>query len=880
MRLLYQCLSRLIDAPMADAIVGDLEELRRSRGRVARTALAVLFYFAGARLREIARGVRASGQGTGHDFRNAVRMVRRAPAFVLAASIVLTLGIGASTAIFSVAYGVSLRPLPYPDPDRLIRIYESNPASGKPKEDVSEPAFHEWRVGAPSLASAALYTDPRTRFLEGASEQPIVTMAVSPAFFEVLGVGPALGAGFRPEREYTSAARREVVVSHGAWQRLFGNDPGIVGRTFQFADDKDAWRIVGVMPASFAFDAPVDFWQPLLLQQPLGSRVMRNWRYDNVVARLRSDVSLGQARAELETVAARLAREFPAQHGGWTVTVESLHESIVGNFGRIAWLLLATVSVVLLVTYLNVGGLLVARAVGRERETSVRAALGASTWRLLRLWLAEATVLGGIGAVSGVLLAWLAVRALKAAAPPGIPRLDSIAIDLPTLGVAVLSSLVAVGFFALAPGRSRRDTLVDGLRTGSAGAGDNRTWQFARLALTFAQCAGAAALVVLALMLTRSFMKLATFDLGWTPDRVLSLSAAPPMARELRRPWFRYVEWSDRLIARLEATPGIERAAITTQIPLSPQPVLAILARGRGKGANDEARWPAIRHHVSDGYFDVMNMHAVQGRLFDRTDRFGEAQVNRTEPAERGVAVVTESTARTLWPGQSPIGQALWCADIDNVTWREVIGVVADVQFLGVGETPAVHIFVPWTQTTIGAPKLVVRGAGDAAAMIPLVRGILQDVEPGTRVHSVAPLETLVSRATAQPRFTSQLVAAFGVLSLLLAAVGIYGTLSYLVSARMREIGIRLALGARPREVLTMMLWRGFVPALTGGAVGLAFAIALGTVFRALLFQIEPADAMSVAAGAVLLSGVALAASLGPARRASRVDPTTALRSE
>jgi predicted permease len=370
-------------------------------------------------------------------------------------------------------------------------------------------------------------------------------------------------------------------------------------------------------------------------------------------------------------------------------------------------------------------------------------------------------------------------------------------------------------------------------------------------------------------------------DLGWQPEDVVSVTLSPPMPRELRRPWFRYVEWSDRLTRRLEAAPGVARAAITTQVPLAPQAYPATIARGRGKASADPARWPAFRHHVTDGYFDTMRLEVVEGRAFDRTDRFTEPQVNGIERLERGAVIVSESTARALWPGQPAAGQALWFADGDStVSWREVVGVVADIHFQSVGETPGLHLFVPWTQTATGNPKLVVRTRGDAAAAIPLIRRIIEDVEPGTRITGVAPLEALFATATAQPRFTTQLVAAFGSLALLLAAVGIYGTLSYLVSARRREIGIRLALGARPAAIMSTVLRRGVVPALGGALVGLAAATAIARVFRALLFHIEPADPLSIAAAAAVLALVVSTAALVPARRAARVDPTVALRSE
>jgi putative ABC transport system permease protein len=338
---------------------------------------------------------------------------------------------------------------------------------------------------------------------------------------------------------------------------------------------------------------------------------------------------------------------------------------------------------------------------------------------------------------------------------------------------------------------------------------------------------------------------------------------------------------SDRLIARLEGAPGIERAAITTQVPLSIRSSPATLARGRGKAADDEGRWPGVSHAVSDGYFDVMDIRLVVGRLFGQAHRFTPAQlIDGSLRPERGVVVVSETTARTLWPGQTAMGQAIWLPNIDTVGWREVVGVVEDIQFHAIGESPALHVFVPWTQFQTGSPRLVVRGAREAAAIVAVVRDVVGAVEPGTHIDQVAALDALVSRATAQPRFTMRVVASFGGLALLLAAVGIYGTLSYLVSARTREIGIRLALGASPASILTHVVRRGVVPAIAGLVIGLGLALALARAFRALFFQIERLDTRSFVLGAAILLAVGLAATLAPARRASRVDPAVALRAE
>lgn len=815
------------------------------------------------------------------DLRYAARALLRAPGFTAAAVTTIAIGIGASTAIFSVAYGVSLRPLPYADPDRLIRIYEAHPVNGKLKEGVSEGAFDDWRQGAAAIESAVLYGKPVTRFVAGSGDSPVTMMGVSPVFLDLLGARPMTGPGFRPERQYTRYTNQEVILSHAAWQRLFAGRADAIGQSLELtgAGDNDVYRVVGVMSPGFAFLEPADAWYPNIVEAPV-PRILRQWRYDRVVARLRPGTTIEEVRRELEAIVARQVREFPTVYTGWTVTVESLHESVIGNFGRATGLLLAGVAVVLLVTSLNVGGLLIARAVARERETAVRVALGAGGWRLARLWLAEASLIAAAGASLGLLLAWSAVATLKAAAPPGIPRLESVAVDLPALAVTCLCALVAVLFFTVAPLRAvpRRD-VMEGLRSTSVQAGEKPARMVARAGLTLVQCTGAACLVVLAFMLTRSFLKLTSYDLGWDPQGVLSQSLSPPMPRELRRPWFRYVEWSDRLIARLEATPGIERAAITTQLPFSPMSNIATLARGRRTPA-DGTRWPGVQHIVTDGYFELMGIRVLSGRTFNVGDRFTEAQHLSSDKNERGVVVVSESTARALWPGRPPLGEALWLPDIDTTSWREVIGVVEDIQFFSVGESPALHVFIPFTQTASARPRLLVKGSLPPPELMAAVRQVVAQVEPGTRAENVAMLGSIVARATAQPRFTTGVVGGFGVVALLVAAVGIYGTLSYTVAARTREIGIRLALGATQGSIARSVMITGVLPAAAGGAVGVAAAVALAGAFRSMLFDTPPLDGASLAGGASLLLVVSIAAAVPAALRAARVDPIVALRAE
>ena len=697
-------------------------------------------------------------RGIRRELRVVLRGLARQPGFTAASIATLALGIGASTAIFSVAYGISMRPLAYGDPARLVRIYEANPANGQLEQDVSIGTFHAWR-GARSIEAAALFGKSNVRFLSGRDSAPVSLVGVSPNFFEVLGVRPLLGEGFKPEPSYTRfSADDDVIVSHAAWQRLLGGRADVIGQSlvFEGVGDPDVYRIVGVMPEGFSFGAPVDAWLPTkLVELPIGARI-RLWRYEGMVARLRPGVPIEAARAELAAISESLARDFPKSNAGWTVTIESLHASVIGDFGRATWMLLASVGVVLVVTCLNVGGLLTARALSRRRETAVRIALGASAWRLLRLSSCEAAIIAGAGGAAGLLLAWAGVAALKAAAPPGVPRLDAIHIDVIALAVTALATLLSVLIFAVAPARITRRDVSERLRSSPGHGGPTPVSRSGALAI--AQCAGATTLVVLALLFARSFHELMTVDLGWGSERVLSMHVIPKMPSDLRRPWYRYVQWSDELIARLEATPGIEAAAVSTQVPLTAS-FSATLARGRGKEAADLSRWPAVQHNVSDGYFRLMGIRLLGGRGFEAADRLTEAQLIGEQPTERGVAIVSESTARTLWPDRPAIGQALWLPDIDRAVWREVVGVVEDIQFHAVGERPALHVFVPWTQSPAQRPRLLVKASGDAAAIAPIVRSVAQQLSITSNFDQVAPLDALVSRATAQPRFTSRVVA-------------------------------------------------------------------------------------------------------------------------
>lgn len=818
--------------------------------------------------------------GSLRDLRFAIRGLRRRPGFATAAILTLALGIGTSVAMFSVAYGVTLRPLPYNDPARLIRIYESNLVTSKSKEDVSIGAFDAWRK-ASTLESAALFSKPVPKKIADRDDYRLSTMGVSPTFFKTLGVPMLAGPGFRDESTYTYETAKEAVISFQVWKNLFQSRPDVIGQSIAFETFRanEVLRIVGVLPEKFIFVPSVEIWQPYLVMSPV-PRVARTWRYEHVIARLKPGQSADAAMAELQDIAAGQARDFPASNKGWSVTVESLRDSIVGSFGRVSWLLMAAVALVLMVACLNICGLLTARAVSRAGETTLRVALGADRSRLLQLWLSEALVLSIIGGAVGLALARAGVAALKSVAPAEIPRLDAVRID----GLAVSITIVAVVLsgiaFTLAPlTLLSRARLAGGLRDRSVGA-LNAARSFVNDTLTAAQCAGATVLVVVAVLLTMSFSRLSTVRLGYDPADVWTFTVTPPKSSE-PRPWFRRVEWSDNIIAGLMGTTGVERVALTTQVPLAPNPYSVALAKGRGRlESQDLSRWAAVEQKVTDDYFSLMGIHLREGRLFAAVDRFSEPQINQTQSAESGTAIITKETAATLWPGESALGKELWLPDTDNVSWRTVIGVVDDIQFSRVGEAPGLQVFLPFTQTNGGTPRLMVHFSRGQQPQIATFRSLVTSIEPGTDVIDVVSLPGLVSRATAQPRFASLLMSIFSIAALVLAAVGIYGTLAFVINSRLPEIAVRLALGASRRRILGATFWSGFRPALTGILVGAGATLVFSSSLKSLLFETAPRDLLSFILSLGLLLLVAVAAALGPAWRASRTDPVRLLRAD
>ena len=801
------------------------------------------------------------------DVRYAVRTLARRPGFASIVVLTLALGIGATTAIFSVVHGVLLRPLDLPEPERLValRNYPTDGNVEKVGPALSYPDFAEFRSRAPSFRElAAGRTAPATLTTPGAEPSRIVTGIVTPNYFTALGLRPVLGRAFGPA-DAAPDAPAVAVLHHDLWQTRFGGDPTIVGRTI--AIDGDPVTVVGVLPPDLGVATSQRLFRPLV---PEGLDQVRGVHRLYAIGRLAPGATVERARAEVAAVAAALEQQYPEDNTRRGAELLPLQETIVGDVRPALLVLLGAVTMVLLVGCANLASLFLARAAAREREMAVRAALGAGRGRLVRQWLTESVLLTATGAVAGVGVAWVATRALLAAAPDSIPRADEVGLDttvlLFLLGVSVL---VAVAF-GLVPAWQRRRaddtwaTLRDGARGATPGHGRRR----ARHLLVVGEVALATMLVCGAGALLQSFWRLSSADLGFQPQGLVVAQVQLPATRY--DSVAKIVRFYDQLREQLATLPGAPHAALAMEHPLSEGWTSSYGLADREpppQGQEPEARvrpvWP--------GYFRTVGVPIVAGRDVTEQDRMGA-------PA---VVVVNEAFVRRHYPGESAIGKRL----LRGAAWWpgqptdfEIVGVVADEPFLGPNVPADPATYFSHAQFPMNDMWIVVRGDGDAARLAPALRERLWRLDPTLPLEQVRAMPDLVGAAVAAPRFNALLLSLFAAAALLLAAIGIYGVLAYTVAQRTAEIGVRMALGAERGRVVRQVVGQGLVVALAGVALGLAGAIGSGRLLSATLEGMRTADPRLLATVAALLTLVAVLAAWLPARRASRIDPMVALR--
>ncbi|HKK27895.1 MAG TPA: ABC transporter permease [Gemmatimonadota bacterium] len=796
------------------------------------------------------------------DARYALRQMRRSPGFAVVAILTLALGLGATTAIYSVVDGVLLRPLPYPHPDRLLRVWHLNTRNDAPREQVS---FETYRglVGGVDALDAAAGVSPRWSFVLREPGQPerVQGYWVSASFFDLMGVRPAIGRGFRPDEDRAEGPA-VVLLGHALWERKFGGDPGVVGRSIRISGR--AATVIGVMPAGFDFPDAGGVWAPLA-QNPLVGRG-RQVRWVDVVGRLAPGATVERARDGIAAYFGRLARAYPKANGGLRATVQTLYASIVGGVSPALWTLLGGVAFLLLITCANLSNLLLSRAAARRGELAVRRALGAGSGRLVRQLLTESVTLGLFGGAAGTAVAFGLVGVFRSIGPADLPRLEAVGIDLRVLGVAGGLTLAASVLFGLAPAlTAAREGVQGALRRTRRGVAGGRSRL--RSGLVVSQVTLALVLLAGAGLLLHSFVRLNRVDPGFRASGVLTLQFGLPSGYDDARA----VDFYRRLFDRLEAIPGVTAAGGATRLPLGDALSTRLEIRGRDVPDGDQ---PDVQfRRASPDYFAAMGIPVLRGRGFDERDG----------PDAPPVMILSRAAAETFWPGEDPVGQRVrfWYSGMPaDAPWLEVVGITGDVKEFGLDAAAPPVTYVPFSQGPPGSPFVAVHTTGDPSALAAPVRDRLRSLDPDIVIWNVSSMSARVSESVARQRFSLILIGAFGVLALVLAAVGIYGVLAYAVRRRSREIGIRMALGAAGGDVVRMVVSHGLRLTLVGLGLGLVAALLLTRLIRSLLFDVSPTDPLALGGVTIVLGAVAALASWLPARRATRVDPMTVLREE
>ena len=819
------------------------------------------------------------------DLKAALRSLRSSKGFTIAALIVLTLGIGATTAIFSVVDAVVLRGLPFDEHDRLVAVGErSRPSAQFAPRDRDPDAlsaaapqnYLDWAAQQQVFESmAAIASGWLTLREPGAEPESLVPQRVTAHFFNVLRVRPAMGRAFTADNE-VAGRDRVAVLSDALWRRRFGADPQIVGRAIpvedleggQGATAGGGYEVIGVMPPDFAYPVgaarPTDIWIPYVV--PLNQRIrdpQMRVNYLQVVARLKPGVSLAQAQAEMDQIAAAIEQANPVWNRDNKVGVRPLVDHIVGTRIR-SWMLmlLGAVGVVLLIACANIANLLLARASAREREAAVRAALGASRWRLVRQLMTESLVLSVAGTACAILIAWWAVQVLRTSMPEGVPRVTAIALDLRVLAAAAGLSLLTGILFGIFPALqlSKPDlssALKDGAR-GSAGAARRRM----RSALVVAEVALAVVLLVGAALFIGSFLSLIRIDPGFRPDHVLIAQISPRVESrdEPRDAAYAFAQ----IVERLGGVPGVVLASMSDRLPLRGGVSTTSLTIP-GTAIDLTAGEMISIRRVTPNFHSVLRIPLKNGRLFNVTDR-------ADAPA---VIIINESAAKKYFPGENPIGRVVSIGKNCSV-----VGVVGDIHQTSLETEPLTEAYVPMAQARARGGELVIRTTGNPYDVLPAVKSAVFAVLPDVPLRNVGTMDGLIATRVAERKLTMLLLGLFGLLGLVIAAVGVYGVMAYHVSQRTREIGVRMALGATRSNVVGMVLLNACALVASGLVIGGVAACYLSAASQAFLFRLEPTDPRAFAAAVVSLSVAALVASAIPARRAASVDPMVALRAE
>ena len=829
-------------------------------------------------LKEECRDIRKVNwlQDLAQDLRYGLRMLRKSPGFTAVAVLTLALGIGANTAIFSVVDALLLRPLPYRDSNQLVTVWEDDVALGE-KHNVASPAnFLDWQTQNHAFDSMSYFADDRANLTGGSGPQVVTVQYTSADFFDVLGVKPILGHAFLPANG-TAGNDHVAVLSYGLWKERYAASPAIVGSSIEL--DGAAYTVIGVAPANFdAFMAEgsltgehAQLWVPFVFLPKYSDRT-KVGRFLTVVARLKIGVSLVQAQTQMRVIAARLAAKYPDYNGGWGVDVVPIREEVSGAVRPALLILLGAVGFVLLIACANVASLFLSRAAGRKKEMAVRAALGASRWRIVRQLLSESVLLAFLGGVLGVLLAVWGTNALLHSIPQKLLNLSSAPVDFRVLAFAAAATLFAGILFGVLPSYAAAHSgIADSLQETGRGSTVNRRNRVIHSALVVTEIALALVLLAGAGLLIGSFSRLTHVNPGFNAENLLTFKLS--LAGKQYKDDAAQIAFYRELLDKLSHLPGVHSVSMENLAPFN-----GLQSKGvatdvilPGQEALPEAQRPdAAVRVVGFDYFATLGIPLVQGRDFSPAEL----------ASEKHVVIINDAFARKYFPGSNPISQKITIDMKDTNVPSEIVGVVGDVHGADLSAAPWPTVYWPYPELVYSQMTVVVRTETNPLALVSAARQTVESMDKDEPISNIATMDQLISDSVARSRFTAVLLAVFAALAMVLAGIGIYGVMAYATAQRRNEIGIRMALGAQRGDILRLVLGQGVKLALLGVVIGVAGGLALTRFLQSLLFNISASDPLTFGGVAVLLTLVALAACYIPARRAMRVDPMTALRYE